>query len=115
MKSNRDDVFLNRTPDKKSSFVPMMSSQHDGHLHKPSANYNKRPSPYDSIADQFSPIDEYANNAIDDDDCPLLDAMEKRCRAINLLSGDVHQQFLPLCGIHQLCYLCVSIPDHVIR
>lgn len=111
IKSSRDEDFLSRTPDKKSSFVPMMGLHHDSHLHEPSANYNKRPSLYDTIAEQFTPIDEYTNNAIEDDDCPLLDTMEKRCRAINLLSGDVHQQFLPLCGVHQLCYLCVSISE----
>lgn len=41
--------------------------------------------------------------------CPLLDAMEKRCRGIDLLSGDINQVLLPVCGIHQMCYLCVSI------
>lgn len=40
--------------------------------------------------------------------CPLLDAMEKRCRGIDLLSGDINQELLPVCGIHQMCYLCVS-------
>lgn len=39
--------------------------------------------------------------------CPLLDAMEKRCRGIDILSGDIHQELLPICGIHQMCYLCV--------
>lgn len=40
-------------------------------------------------------------------ECPLLDAMETRCRGIDLLSGDMHQELLPVCGVHQLCYLCV--------
>lgn len=40
--------------------------------------------------------------------CPMLEAMEKRCRGVDLLSGDIHQELLPICGIHQLCYLCVS-------
>lgn len=41
-------------------------------------------------------------------DCPLLDAMERRCRGIDILSGDLHQNLLETCGVHQLCYLCVS-------
>lgn len=41
-------------------------------------------------------------------DCPLLDAIERRCRGIDILSGDFHQNLLEACGIHQLCYLCVS-------
>lgn len=42
-------------------------------------------------------------------ECPLLGAMETRCRGIDLLSGDLHQELLSVCGVHQLCYLCVSI------
>jgi len=32
--------------------------------------------------------------------------MEKRCRGVDLLSGDMQQELLPVCGIHQICYLC---------
>ena len=42
------------------------------------------------------------------DECPVLDAIERRCRGIDLLSGDLHQNLFKICGIHQLCYLCVS-------
>lgn len=41
-------------------------------------------------------------------ECPLLNAMEKRCRGVDMLSGDMHQELLPICAVHQLCYLCVS-------
>lgn len=41
-------------------------------------------------------------------DCPLLNAIEKRCRGIDLLTGDTHHNLLEACGAHQLCYLCVS-------
>lgn len=34
--------------------------------------------------------------------------MAERCRGVDLLSGDLNQELLPLCGVHQLCYLCVS-------
>ncbi|XP_073844952.1 uncharacterized protein isoform X1 [Musca autumnalis] len=38
--------------------------------------------------------------------CPILESMAQRCRGVDLLSGDVNQELLPLCGVHQLCYLC---------
>lgn len=115
MRSNSADNedLPHKSQDKKASYAPMMTMPHENH-HKSANNppmlvsYNKRPSQaYDSILEQYTPIEEYSNNAVDDE-CPLLDAMEKRCRAVNLLSGDIRQQFLPQCGIHQLCYLCVS-------
>lgn len=47
-------------------------------------------------------------NGVFQDDCPLLSAIEKRCRGIDLLTGDTHHNLLEACGAHQLCYLCVS-------
>lgn len=47
-------------------------------------------------------------NAVDE--CPLLDSIEKKCRGIDIMSGDSHQNLLEACGAHQLCYLCVSLP-----
>lgn len=44
----------------------------------------------------------------EEENCPLIDAIEKRCRGIDLLSGDSHHNLLEACGAHQLCYLCVS-------
>lgn len=41
-------------------------------------------------------------------ECPLLDAIEKKCRGIDIMSGDSRQELLEACGSHQLCYLCVS-------
>ncbi|KAM7342622.1 uncharacterized protein ACRADG_009975 isoform 2-T2 [Cochliomyia hominivorax] len=38
--------------------------------------------------------------------CPIIESMAERCRGVDLLSGDVNQELLPLCGVHQLCYLC---------
>lgn len=43
------------------------------------------------------------------DQCTILDNLEKRCKGVDALSGDLHQDLLPACGVHQLCYLCVSI------
>lgn len=47
-------------------------------------------------------------------DCPVLDAIDKRCQNVDLISGggSIGNQFadalLPACGVHQFCYLCVS-------
>lgn len=41
-------------------------------------------------------------------ECPLLDSIEKKCRGIDIMSGDSRQNLLEACGAHQLCYLCVS-------
>lgn len=47
-------------------------------------------------------------------ECPILDAIDKRCQNVDLISGggSIGSQFadalLPACGVHQFCYLCVS-------
>lgn len=41
-------------------------------------------------------------------ECPILDSIEKKCRGVDTMSGDSHQNLLDACGEHQLCYLCVS-------
>lgn len=41
-------------------------------------------------------------------ECPVLDSIEKKCRGIDIMSGDSHLNLLEACGVHQLCYLCVS-------
>lgn len=38
--------------------------------------------------------------------CTLIDSIAQRCRGVDLLSGDINQELLPICGIHQICYLC---------
>lgn len=48
-------------------------------------------------------------------ECPVLEAIDKRCQNVDMISGggSVGNQFsdalLPACGVHQFCYLCVSI------
>lgn len=54
----------------------------------------------------------YMGGKVFDENCPLVDAIEKRCRGIDLLSGDSHHNLLEACGAHQLCYLCVSHTLH---
>ncbi|CAO1353473.1 unnamed protein product [Diamesa serratosioi] len=53
-----------------------------------------------------APMSESLMGGMAQNDCPLLDAMERRCRGIDILSGDLHQNLLETCGVHQLCYLC---------
>lgn len=43
-----------------------------------------------------------------DDSCPVLTKIVQRCRGVDMLAGDRGQLFLPLCSLHQICYLCVS-------
>ncbi|XP_052862258.1 uncharacterized protein LOC128268975 [Anopheles cruzii] len=47
---------------------------------------------------------------VESTECPLLDAFERRCRGVDVLSGDIYQELLPACGAHQLCYLCGVSP-----
>lgn len=39
----------------------------------------------------------------------LPQSMAERCRSLDMLIGDLNQDLLTLCGIHQICYLCVSL------
>lgn len=59
-------------------------------------------------AGHFEPNDGYSSRTLTSNQCPLIQSMEKRCRGVDLLSGDIQQELLPVCGIHQICYLCVS-------
>lgn len=42
--------------------------------------------------------------------CPVLAKIVQRCRSVDLLAGDRGQLFLPLCSLHQICYLCGEAP-----
>uniref|UniRef100_A0A182SYE5 Uncharacterized protein n=1 Tax=Anopheles maculatus TaxID=74869 RepID=A0A182SYE5_9DIPT len=55
--------------------------------------------------------DEFSRGlVVESTECPLLDAFERRCRGVDVLSGDIYQELLPACGAHQLCYLCGVSP-----
>ncbi|OWR45471.1 hypothetical protein KGM_215739 [Danaus plexippus plexippus] len=43
-------------------------------------------------------------------ECPVLSKIVQRCRGVDLLAGDRGQLFLPLCSLHQICYLCGEAP-----
>jgi hypothetical protein len=63
-----------------------------------------------NIINDEAPMSEgYMGGRVFQNDCPLLNAIEKRCRGIVILTGDPHQNLLEACGAHQLCYLCVSL------
>lgn len=78
---------------------------------RPLPEMDRRPSQsrfetnYNGLENELPAMESYQQEGISE--CPLLDAMETRCRGIDLLSGDMHQELLPVCGVHQLCYLCV--------
>ncbi|XP_049882264.1 uncharacterized protein LOC126378111 isoform X2 [Pectinophora gossypiella] len=42
--------------------------------------------------------------------CPVLAKIVQRCRNVDLLAGDRGQLFLPLCSLHQICYICGDAP-----
>lgn len=109
---------------KKSVLLPSVSAAplrpYAGHSRTTDYNELKhlKPQPqqftdYNDLDDetQYSEAGQFQsmNNERSPSACPLLDAMEKRCRGIDILSGDIHQELLPICGIHQMCYLCVTI------
>lgn len=49
------------------------------------------------------------NYIIGSNQCPLIETVAERCSSVEFLSGDINQELLPLCGVHQICYLCVSV------
>ncbi|XP_067633025.1 neurofilament medium polypeptide [Eurosta solidaginis] len=61
------------------------------------------PGHYESLNDAYLGNKNYI---IGSNQCPLIESMAERCRGVDLLSGDINQELLPICGIHQICYLC---------
>lgn len=59
-------------------------------------------------------VNHYRSGDGDLDECPILDAIDKRCESVDLLGGGggrhvyEHDSLLPACTMHQFCYLCVS-------
>ena len=76
---------------------------------------------YPELSNDFTAVEDFGGyeplndaylgnkNYVESNQCPIIDAMADRCRGVDLLSGDINQELLPICGIHQICYLCVSI------
>lgn len=85
-------------------------------------SYPRRP--YGSAAQKIRP-NRFEQRERDYDDllneCPVLNAIDKRCQNVDLISGGggTASQFadalLPACGVHQFCYLCVSIDESPIQ
>lgn len=61
--------------------------------------------PYETLNDAYLGNKNYI---IGSNQCPLIEMIAERCREVVTLSGDVQQELLPICGVHQICYLCVS-------
>ncbi|KAH8402148.1 hypothetical protein KR009_010157, partial [Drosophila setifemur] len=59
--------------------------------------------PYETLNDAYLGNKNYI---IGSNQCPIIESMAERCRGVDLISGDVNQELLPLCGVHQICYLC---------
>ncbi|XP_017150438.1 uncharacterized protein LOC108160752 isoform X1 [Drosophila miranda] len=59
--------------------------------------------PYETLNDAYLGNKNYI---IGSNQCPVIESMAERCRGVDLISGDVNQELLPLCGVHQICYLC---------
>ncbi|XP_013108167.2 cyclin-dependent kinase 11B isoform X1 [Stomoxys calcitrans] len=63
----------------------------------------QNPNRYETLNDAYLGNKNYI---LGTNQCPILESMAQRCRGVDLLSGDINQELLPLCGVHQLCYLC---------
>ncbi|BFG04420.1 histone acetyltransferase KAT6A [Drosophila madeirensis] len=59
--------------------------------------------PYETLNDAYLGNKNYI---IGSNQCPVIESMAERCRGVDLISGDINQELLPLCGVHQICYLC---------
>ncbi|KAH8372249.1 hypothetical protein KR093_010772, partial [Drosophila rubida] len=59
--------------------------------------------PYEALNDAYLGNKNYI---IGSNQCPVIESMAERCRSVDLISGDLNQELLPLCGVHQICYLC---------
>ncbi|XP_017087829.2 uncharacterized protein [Drosophila bipectinata] len=59
--------------------------------------------PYETLNDAYLGNKNYI---IGSNQCPIIESMAERCRGVDLISGDINQELLPLCGVHQICYLC---------
>lgn len=66
--------------------------------------------PFDG--DRFASRGHLADDLLDE--CPVFDAIDKRCQHVDIISGGgipsgFGAAILPACGMHQFCYLCVSL------
>ncbi|EDW61624.1 neurofilament medium polypeptide isoform X1 [Drosophila virilis] len=59
--------------------------------------------PYETLNDAYLGNKNYI---IGSNQCPIIESMAERCRSVDLISGDLNQELMPLCGVHQICYLC---------
>lgn len=84
----------------------------EGNSDKKKKKRSQKKSELGNSINEQSPMSEGYMGGKTSSECPLLDGIEKRCRGIDIMEGDSHQNLLEACGAHQLCYLCVSFCTH---
>lgn len=93
-------------PSKKAT-----AEHHENDLSEDASKKKKRSQKKSEISNYISdeaPMSEGDMGGRVSSECPILDSIEKKCRGIDIMSGDSNQNLLEACGAHQLCYLCVS-------
>lgn len=109
---NFDEIFFYpshdiESPAKKASAEPHKNDLSEDADKKKKKRSQKRTELSNLINDDAPMSEGYMGGRMSNE-CPLLDGIEKKCRGIDIMTGDSHQNLLEACGAHQLCYLCVS-------
>lgn len=92
--------------DSKSLFALSDDTNVDEYPSDPRGQYDAPQRSYDS--------NHFRNTENSLNECPILDAIDKRCESVDLLGGGGRRNIferdslLPACSMHQFCYLCVS-------
>lgn len=99
------------SPAKKASSEPHKNdlNEEEENKKKKKKRANRSGDLANLINDEGPPMSEGYMGGRMSNECPLLDGIEKKCRRIFIMSGDSGMNLLEACGVHQLCYLCVSI------
>lgn len=100
------------SPAKKTSGEPHKNDLAEGSEDDDKKKKKKRSqkkSDLDNLITEEEPMSEGYMGGRMASECPLLDGIEKKCRGIDIMSGDAQHYMLEACGAHQLCYLCVSL------
>lgn len=99
------------SPAKKASPDPKKNDLNEDDDKKKKKKRSQKKSDLSNLVNEAAPMSEGYMGGRITNECPLLDSIEKKCRGIDIMSGDSHQNLLEACGAHQLCYLCVSACD----
>lgn len=121
LSDNSDDLYDEDSRKKKLMPNPFggatnfqTSPSHQNHLNKTNRLNNELMIGNNHNHNYIANENDYANYDEDELDaertayCPLIESAEKRCRKVEIMNGDVYGELLQPCGVHQICYLCVS-------